>query len=99
MERNSEAVVSVVLQRDRKRLLHQAAAMRGISVHQFCVRAIMSFTYATLGMDYYKQMEGLPAVKAYLGEADPIGLQEKRGWVQGSENGRGCGKWRIQGLD
>lgn len=84
--------------RAERDLIDQAAAIRDISLNAFLRRAVLSFGYHVLGMDYYEQMKGESPVNQY----DYIELQPgkyKRFKVEDSKDGRGAGPWRITGLD
>lgn len=84
-------------------LIERAAEARDISVNAFSRRAVVAMACATLGIDYYEFMHDQKAgpVRSFkpFPKVNGFGKEsEVRGKVQGSENGRGCGLWRIQGL-
>lgn len=103
-ERNASARMGWITNPDERSLIERAAEARNISVNAFARRAVVAMACASLGIDFYDFMEDQKArpVRTYhpFVKVNTYGRERVvRGRLEGSENGRGAGPWRIRAMD
>lgn len=92
---------SLHLRNTERRLVEAAAKQRGLTMAAFGRRATVAFACYVLGVDYYDAMKGAPKVKTFEQTQERYrrrtGQTDRRSFIEGTEDGKGCGTWRITG--